>query len=150
MELKGEDFSLLFRCKLNHFGVKRVYMVSWSLTYQQNVFRKYHSRPNRFLSGLPTRWRRKTAGVDMKQNYVTVTLCVMFIVCFCHLFSELMCPKWLCIKHAILHVVTSHTCRRIVVPVHTQYQLVAPRMQMTETFMCTCTRCQFSRDPKRS
>ena len=40
MELKGEDFSLLFRCKLNHFGVKRVYMVSWSLTYQQNVFRK--------------------------------------------------------------------------------------------------------------
>jgi len=28
-----------------------------------------------FFSFLPTRWRRKAAGIDIKQNYVTVTLC---------------------------------------------------------------------------
>jgi len=49
-------------------------MFTWPLTYQQSVFKPYHS--NRFLSVLPTRWQRKTAGVDMKQNYVTVTLCI--------------------------------------------------------------------------
>jgi len=42
------------------------------LTCQQSVFKQHHS--NRFLSVLPTRWRRKTAGIDTKQNYVTVTL----------------------------------------------------------------------------
>ena len=25
---------------------------------------------------LPTRWRRKPAGIDMERNYVTVTLCI--------------------------------------------------------------------------
>ena len=33
---------------------------------------------------LPTRWRRKTSGIDrpMEQNYVTVTLYIVF--CLCH------------------------------------------------------------------
>jgi len=30
----------------------------------------------RFLSVLPTRWRRNTADIDMEQNYATVTLCI--------------------------------------------------------------------------
>jgi len=29
-----------------------------------------------FLRVLPTRWRQKTAGIDMDRNYVTVTLCI--------------------------------------------------------------------------
>ena len=70
--IKGRRFIMLFRCKLNHFGVK---IFTWICTYQQSVFKRYHS--NRILSVLPTRWRRKTAGIDMKQNYVTVTLRIL-------------------------------------------------------------------------
>jgi len=29
-----------------------------------------------FLRVLPTRWRRKPAGIDMERNYVTVNLCI--------------------------------------------------------------------------
>ena len=29
-----------------------------------------------FLRVLPTRWRQKSTGIDMEQNYVTVTLCI--------------------------------------------------------------------------
>ena len=29
-----------------------------------------------FLGVLPTRWRHKSTGIDMEQNYVTITLCV--------------------------------------------------------------------------
>ena len=27
---------------------------------------------------LPTKWRRKPAGIDMERNYVTVTLCIVY------------------------------------------------------------------------
>jgi len=52
-----------------------------SLTYQQNVFKRYHSDKH-FSEFLPTRWRQKSTGIDMEQNYVTVTLCitVLFII----------------------------------------------------------------------
>jgi len=33
-----------------------------------------------FLRVLPTRWRRKPAGIDMERNYVIVTLCIRFTV----------------------------------------------------------------------
>ena len=39
----------------------------------KSVFKRYHS--NKHFSVLPTRWRRKPAGIDMEQNYATVTLC---------------------------------------------------------------------------
>jgi len=29
-----------------------------------------------FLRVLPTKWRRKPAGIDMELNYATVTLCI--------------------------------------------------------------------------
>jgi len=29
-----------------------------------------------FSEFLPTRWRQKSTGIDMEQNYVTVTLCI--------------------------------------------------------------------------
>jgi len=44
------------------------------LRFQQSVFKWYHS--NKHVSLLPTRWRRKPAGIDMERNYVSVTLCV--------------------------------------------------------------------------
>jgi len=40
-----------------------------SLNCQQRVFKRYHSRV------LPTRWRRKPAGLDVNWHYVTVTVC---------------------------------------------------------------------------
>ena len=49
-------------------------MSMWSLTYQQSVFKRYHS--DKHFSVLLTRWRQKSTGIDMKQNYVIVTLCV--------------------------------------------------------------------------
>ena len=50
-------------------------MCTWSMTYQQSVFKRYHS--DRHLSEfLPTRWREKSTGIDMEQNYATVTLCI--------------------------------------------------------------------------
>ena len=50
-------------------------MSIWSPTYQQSVFKRYHSDKH-FSEFLPTRWRRKPAGIDLEQNYVTVILCV--------------------------------------------------------------------------
>jgi len=50
-------------------------MFIWSMTYQQSVFKCYHSG-NHFSEFLPTRWRQKSTGIDMKQNYVTVTPCL--------------------------------------------------------------------------
>ena len=32
-----------------------------------------------FLRVLPTRWRRKPAGIDMERNYVTVALCIQTV-----------------------------------------------------------------------
>ena len=48
-------------------------MSTWSLTYQQNVIKRCHSIKH-FSEFLPTRWRQKSTGIDMEQNYVTVTL----------------------------------------------------------------------------
>ena len=46
-----------------------------SLTYQQSVFKRYHGNKH-FSEFVPTRWRQKSTGIDMEQNYVTVTLCI--------------------------------------------------------------------------
>ena len=45
------------------------------LTYEQSVFNRYHSDKH-FSEFLPTRWRQKSTGIDMEQNYVTVSLCI--------------------------------------------------------------------------
>jgi len=45
-------------------------MSTRSLNCQQRVFKRYHSRV------LPTRWRRKPAGLDVNWHYVTVALCI--------------------------------------------------------------------------
>ena len=49
-------------------------MSTWS-TYQQNVFKRYHSDKH-FSEFLPTKWRQKSTGIDMELNYVTVTPCI--------------------------------------------------------------------------
>jgi len=48
-------------------------MSIWALTYQQSVFKHYHSDKH-FSEFLPTRWHQKSTGVDIWQNYITVTL----------------------------------------------------------------------------
>ena len=42
------------------------------VTYQQSVFQHYHSGKH-FPEFLPTGWQQKSTGIDMEQNYVTVT-----------------------------------------------------------------------------
>ena len=42
--------------------IKRIY----ALLYSDKQFSEF----------LPTRWRQKSTGIDMEQNYVTVTLCI--------------------------------------------------------------------------
>ena len=51
----------------------------WSPTYQQSVFKRYHSDKH-FSEFLPTRWRQKYTRVNVEQNYVTVTLEGIFSV----------------------------------------------------------------------
>jgi len=46
-----------------------------SPTCQQSVFKRYHGDKT-FIRVLPTRWRQKSTGIDMEQNYATVTLCI--------------------------------------------------------------------------
>ena len=53
-------------------------MATLSLTYQQSVFKRYHSDKH-FSEFLPTGWRQKSTGIDTERNYVTVTLCIGFI-----------------------------------------------------------------------
>ena len=38
--------------------------------------RKRYHIDKHFSDFLPTRWRQKSTGIDMEQNYVTVTLCI--------------------------------------------------------------------------
>ena len=49
-------------------------MSIWSLTYQQSVFKCYHS--DKHLSVFPARWRPKSTGIDMEQNYIIVAICI--------------------------------------------------------------------------
>ena len=41
-------------------------------------FKRYH-RDKHFSDFLPTRWRKKSTGIDMEQNHVTVTLCILAV-----------------------------------------------------------------------
>jgi len=70
--LRGEDYRAIEILTESDYCKK---MSAWSLTYQQGIFKHHHSHKY-LLTFFPTRWRRKTAGIDMKRNYVTVTLYV--------------------------------------------------------------------------
>ena len=43
--------------------------------YQKSIFKRYYGDKH-FSDFLPTRWRQKSTGRDMEQNYVAVTLCI--------------------------------------------------------------------------
>jgi len=51
------------------------------------VFKRYHSDKHR-SEFLPTRWRQKSTGIDMEQNYVTVTPCIAELLNACVLFLQ--------------------------------------------------------------
>jgi len=70
--VKWQRFIMLFLSNWTSWFKK---MSIWSLTYQQRVFKRYLSGKH-FSEFLPTGWRQKSSGIDMEQNYVTVTLCV--------------------------------------------------------------------------
>jgi len=55
-----------------------------SLTYQQSVFKCYHGDKH-FSEFLRRRWRQKSTGIglDMGQNYATVTLCTAMTLLSC-------------------------------------------------------------------
>jgi len=49
-----------------------------STDLQSKRIYRYHSDKH-FSEFLPTRWRRKSTGIDEEQNYVTVTLCIRLV-----------------------------------------------------------------------
>ena len=64
----------VIQIKLNQFKKSSI----WSLTYQQSVFKRYHSDKH-FSEFLPTTRRQKSTGIYMEHNYVTVALCILFL-----------------------------------------------------------------------
>ena len=64
----------VIQIKLNQFKKSSI----WSLTYQQSVFKRYHSDKH-FSEFLPATWRQKSTGIDMERNYAAVTLCILFL-----------------------------------------------------------------------
>ena len=71
-ELKGEDL-WSYSHKIESVSLQKKSIRS--LAHQQSVFRRCYSKPT-FFRVLPTRWRRKPAGIDTERNYVTVTACI--------------------------------------------------------------------------
>ena len=57
-----------------------------SLTYQQRIFKRYHTDKH-FSEFSPTRRRQKSTDIDMEQIYVTVTLCILRRSCFWHCYT---------------------------------------------------------------
>ena len=50
------------KCPYDHWLTNKAYLSAITVT--------------NFIRVLPTRWRQKSTGIDMKQNYVTITLCI--------------------------------------------------------------------------
>ena len=78
-------------------------MSTWSLTYQQIVFVRYH-RDRHSSEFLTARWRQKSTGIDMEQNYVTVTLSIVRL-----LFVTLVVRRWWRSGTAVTSLVESTT-----------------------------------------
>jgi len=67
--LNGQDISC-YSNKIESVSLRKCPYDQW-----QGVFKRNHSDEH-FSDFLPTRWRQKSTGIDMEQNYVTVTLCI--------------------------------------------------------------------------
>ena len=52
-------------------------MSTWSLTYKQSVFKRYH-RDKHFSEFFSYKMAAKSTGIDREQNYVTVTLYIVY------------------------------------------------------------------------
>jgi len=63
----------VIQIKLNQLVSENVHMIS---DLEQNVFKRYHSRPIKYLSEM-IKIAAKINCIDMEQNYVTVTLYVL-------------------------------------------------------------------------
>jgi len=61
--------------KIESVGLRKCPRDRW-LNYQQSVFKRCHS-DKYFSEFLPIRRRQRSTGIDMEQNYVTVTLCIL-------------------------------------------------------------------------
>ena len=62
----------VIQIKLNQLVLENVHMTTDLPTKR---FKRYLSDKN-FSDFLPTRWPQKSTGIDMEQNYVTITLCI--------------------------------------------------------------------------
>ena len=47
------------------------------------AYKRYHNDED-FSEFLAARWRQKSTGIDMEQNYVTVTLCIPYLTWYQH------------------------------------------------------------------
>jgi len=66
-------------------NIYHVIQIKFDQLVEKNVYYDHSPTDKAYLSdirvaniGLPTRWRRKPAGIDKKRNYVTVTLCIRY------------------------------------------------------------------------
>jgi len=73
--VEGRKFLVLFGYKLNQFGLRKCPRSHW-LTNKAYMRISSTSQWQKFSCILPTKCRRKTAIIDMKQNYVAVTRCI--------------------------------------------------------------------------
>jgi len=51
-------------------------MSTWSRTYKQSVFERYHSDNKHISESYLQYGGKKSTGIDREQNYVTVALCI--------------------------------------------------------------------------
>ena len=71
VELNGEDLS----CYSNTIESVTLRKCPYDHWLQTKRFKRYHNDKH-FPEFLPTRWRQKSTGIDMEQNYVTVILSI--------------------------------------------------------------------------
>ena len=78
----------VIQMKLNQLVLENVRMITDLPT--KRIFKRYHSDKH-FSECLTKRWRQKSTGTDMEQNYVTVFLCTVTASVACQFSSARDC-----------------------------------------------------------
>ena len=106
-------------------------MCIWSLTYQQSIFNCYHSDKH-FSEFYLQDGGKKSTGIDMEQNYITVTLRVVTLltlinICIMqHLISNHMVESH-CLHNRLSTDLTAQLC-------YDPHAVPPPRKEITDKF----------------
>ena len=97
--LYGEDLS----CYSNKVESDSLTTCSYDYRLTSKAYLNGVTLTNISTGFLPTRWRQKSTGIDMEQNYVTVTRCI-----HCARFSFVLDVVWFCLRPS-----TSFRCQML-------------------------------------